>query len=422
MADSDSSHSHVPQAVARPSRASRGKKSLVHSSVISLRDLLTEFGQAFPNMLHLDAYNYPSRFGPDQVGTIARLFGISHPYRAEAPGPNDRACYPKPGAIRVYKETFYAGFRLPPHPFVFRLLAEARVCPTQLTPNSWRFIHCYMAQSRKHGFEPNVCVFRYLFKFVNASEDQGWVKIVHRSLARSCFISGTNPDSYPTWKSEWFYVFLDSEEGWDHFFRPNFSKSIDGSLRDLKLGIDEDAAIKAITADNLHHCALILSEGNLQGLGLSDLGPEGISFPFLFHFLHSLFVLFLTCSYLPAARAALDTIFKKREARAAKGSAVETHRDKRVRIGDGPSVTVQEAVPTFLSQRPPSLDEDTSPFTVTWGLQRRDTVVGSSEAAAVWSQSVITPRDRAEIVESSDDLQIERLGAQAVASVSLFLF
>ena len=278
MADSSSSQSQLTQP--RPSRATRGKKSLVHSSVTSLRDLLDEFGEAFPNMLHLDAYNYPSKYTSDKVEIIARLFGISGPYRAVAPGPNDRACYHKPGAIRVFKETFYAGFRLPPPPFVFRLLAEARVCPTQLTPNAWRFIYCYMAQSIKHGFEPNVCVFRYLFKFVNAPNDAGWVKIVHRSLARSCFVSETNPDSFPNWKKEWFYVYLDAEESWENYFRPNFSKSVDGSLRDLKLGIDEDAAIKALTADNLHHCALILSEGNLQALGLSDLGPEGIP-PFL---------------------------------------------------------------------------------------------------------------------------------------------
>ena len=126
---------------------------------------------------------------------------------------------------------------------------------------------------------------------MNASDDAVWVKIVHRSLARSCFISETNPDSFPNWKKEWFYVYLDAEESRDSFFRPNFSKSIHGSLRDLKLGIDEDAAIQALIANNLHHCALILSEGNLQALVLSDLGPEGI-FP-SFSFVYFLYLLFL---------------------------------------------------------------------------------------------------------------------------------
>ena len=75
-----------------------------------------------------------------------------------------------------------------------------------------------------------------------------------------------------------------------------------------------------------------------------------------------------------------------------------------MRIGDGPPITITETVPSFAPERPTSLNEDPSPFVVTWGLQRRDTVAGSSEAAAEWSRSVVTPRDRLEIIESSDDL------------------
>lgn len=44
---------------------------------------------------------------------------------------------------------------------------------------------------------------------------------------------------------------------------------------------------------------------------------------------------------------------------------------------------------------------------------------GDSRAAAEWSKSAITPRDKAHVVESSDDLQIELLGAQVVALVSM---
>ena len=174
MADSSSSQqSQLSQPPVAKPKANRGKKSLVHASVFSLRDLLSEFGQAFPNLLHLDAYKFPSKYDQKDVDAIAYLFGINGPYRAEAPGPNDRACYPKPGAIRIYKETFYAGVRLPQPEFVFRLLAEARVCPTQLQPNDWKFIYCFLVQCKKHGIEPSVSVFRYLFKFVNAPNDEG---------------------------------------------------------------------------------------------------------------------------------------------------------------------------------------------------------------------------------------------------------
>ena len=43
--------------------------------------------------------------------------------------------------------------------------------------------------------------------------------------------------------------------------------------------------------------------------------------------------------------------------------------------------------------------------------------MGDARAAAEWSKNVVTPRDRAHVVESSEDLQIEMLGAQAVATV-----
>lgn len=80
-------------------------------------------------MMHLKAYNYPSRLSQDKVDTHAKLFSIDSPYRDVAPEPNGRACYTKSMAIRIYKETFYAGFRLSPPPFIFSLV-EARVCPT----------------------------------------------------------------------------------------------------------------------------------------------------------------------------------------------------------------------------------------------------------------------------------------------------
>ena len=201
MADSSwSQQSQLSQPPVARSRASRGKISLVHASVTSLEDILSEFGQSFPNLLHLDPYNYPSKYKQKDVDIMAKLFGIEHPYRAVAPGPNDQACYPKPGALRVYKKMFYAGFRLLPPMFVYRLLAEARVCPTQLQPNGWRFIYCFLVQCKKHNLEPSVTVFRYLLKFVNVPNDEGWVNIQYRTLDRSIFISNSAPDSLLRWK------------------------------------------------------------------------------------------------------------------------------------------------------------------------------------------------------------------------------
>ena len=286
MADSSSSQqSQLSQPSNAHPRANRGKKkSLVHASVFSLRDLLSDFGEAFPNLLHLESYQFPSKYDQEAVDTLAVAFGINGPYRAVAPGPNDRSCYPKPGALRIYKETLYAGFRFPPPMFVCRLLAEAHVCPTQLQPNGWKFIYCFLVQCRKHNLEPSVAVFRYLFKFVNAPHDEGWVKIQYRNLARSIFVSDSAPDSLPLWKKQWFYVFMEGAS-WEDCFYSNFSRAEDGPVRSLKSGLEEEAAIRILTGDNLHHCSLLISEASLQAHGLSDLGPKGT--PLILVFLYS---------------------------------------------------------------------------------------------------------------------------------------
>lgn len=99
----------------------------------------------------------------------------------------------------------------------------------------------------------------------------------------------------------------------------------------------------------------------------------------------------------------MDSIFKKSEAHVARGTAMETHCTKRVKIGNGPLVTMKEAVPSFVAEKPLRIDDDPSPIVVTWGLQRKDTVTGSLDVVAVWSESVVTLRGRIKIVESSDD-------------------
>ena len=118
-----------------------------------------------------------------------------------------------------------------------------------------------------------------------------------------------------------------------------------------------------------------------------------------------------------AALATLGNIFKKRETAASKAVPVEKARTKRPRKEGGSPIV--EKVPAFIAERPTAIVEDPNPYVVQWGLLNKDTIVGDSRAAAEWSKNVVTPRDKAHVVESSDDLQIELLGAQAVASVNI---
>lgn len=79
----------------------------------------------------------------------------------------------------------------------------------------------------------------------------------------------------------------------------------------------------------------------------------------------------------------MDSIFKKREIIAARGAAVEAHRSKRVRIGDGPPMIVAERVPTFMAEKPVGVADDTTHFEVWWGLTRKAIVAEISEAPTI---------------------------------------
>lgn len=122
------------------------------------------------------------------------------------------------------------------------------------------------------------------------------------------------------------------------------------------------------------------------------------------------------------AAAGLNALLDERIHNVDKGDELNTQKAKRTR--KGVSITpeaIEAAVPAFLDGRSALLDKDPGPFEVQWGLRNKDTVIGNSETAAIWSKSVISPRDQSHVVESLDDLQIERLGAQAIASVCFFL-
>ncbi|KAL8154502.1 hypothetical protein AgCh_000019 [Apium graveolens] len=103
------------------------------------------------------------------------------------------------------------------------------------------------------------------------------------------------------------------------------------------------------------------------------------------------------------------------------GNGINTNRAKRAHKSAliTPDI-VETSAPAFLVERPPLLEEDPAPFVLSWGLRNKDTMVGSYEATAIWSQSVISRHDQMKIVEFSDDLQIVQLSAQDIASANAY--
>lgn len=66
--------------------------------------------------------------------------------------------------------------------------------------------------------------------------------------------------------------------------------------------------------------------------------------------------------------------------------------------------------------------EDYSSFQVSWGIRKIDSIVGDPQMAKEWSKSTITPRDQVQVVENSDQAQLESIGCHDIALISSFFF
>lgn len=68
----------------------------------------------------------------------------------------------------MFAEALKSGLRFPIHDFIIHLLANAKVNPCQLTPNSWKMVHVFMVSCHLKKIPLSVLVFRAIFMFKNS--------------------------------------------------------------------------------------------------------------------------------------------------------------------------------------------------------------------------------------------------------------
>lgn len=56
-------------------------------------------------------------------------------------------------------------------------------------------------------------------------------------------------------------------------------------------------------------------------------------------------------------------------------------------------------------------------FKPSWGIRRRDSILGDTHLAAEWSLQAIPPKDYQDGVKNRDLEAMERLGSQGIATV-----
>ena len=85
----------------------------------------------------MGASDYPSKLREADLGRLNTEYRIPDSVDLILPGPEERACYPRPGCVAISEAILRAGLRLPIHPFFRLVLRSYGLAPTQLNPNSW---------------------------------------------------------------------------------------------------------------------------------------------------------------------------------------------------------------------------------------------------------------------------------------------
>ena len=68
------------------------------------------------------------------------IYFILVDFEVELAGPRERDHLPPPRWLGVYDEALKAGLRFFLHPFVVELMEAFLLSPSQIVPNSWRFV------------------------------------------------------------------------------------------------------------------------------------------------------------------------------------------------------------------------------------------------------------------------------------------
>ncbi|KAK0577888.1 hypothetical protein LWI29_001848 [Acer saccharum] len=162
--------------------------------------------------------------GEAELGKFKSRFGI--PDSVTLILPSDRAAWnPPENAVAIYGAMLSCGITLPLQPFIARFLAEAKIAPAQLAPNSYRILMCLGLMWKLKGFgSPTPREIRHFYTlrqagnsgtyFLLSSPVENWIPEgvsnpgqveVSSDEKKKGFIWGF-PSSNKRWKNSWFFV------------------------------------------------------------------------------------------------------------------------------------------------------------------------------------------------------------------------
>ncbi|GMN62591.1 hypothetical protein TIFTF001_031663 [Ficus carica] len=146
---------------------------------------------------------FTSAITPRYLAALREKFSIPLSVELLAPGADDLPSRPPPGYITLSAEYFWAGLRLPFHPFLRRALTRLNVAPAQLNANAYRIlVGCYILWMCNFAAEIPFRAFQNLYRMKSAPSSTGYY---YFQGFKGTFITSC-PDSDKQFKHLWFYA------------------------------------------------------------------------------------------------------------------------------------------------------------------------------------------------------------------------
>ncbi|CAL9101413.1 unnamed protein product, partial [Musa textilis] len=151
-------------------------------------------------------HDQDSTLDESSLGILRRRYGIPEEYILAAPEAGQRAFDPVPRGFALTLDALEAGLRLPLHHIIVSCLSLWRVSPSQITPNSWRYLVAFLGECHYAGITPTRDLFLSCFRLFKGSGG-------YFLAARTGFRVSGAPTNNKGWKRRFFFVRCEKDWG-----------------------------------------------------------------------------------------------------------------------------------------------------------------------------------------------------------------
>ncbi|GFS42899.1 hypothetical protein Acr_00g0082410 [Actinidia rufa] len=143
-----------------------------------------------------------------ELDKLGSTYSFPPSLRLRIPGDGETILSARQGEVAFYEAAFLAGLRLPIHPTIREILIHYKICPAQLSPNSWQSVICSLVIWRHFKCHLSCDEFRCLYS-LSALPDSGWYYFKARP-EKNLFRG--SPSNVKGWKTRLFFASGDEWE------------------------------------------------------------------------------------------------------------------------------------------------------------------------------------------------------------------